>query len=366
MVKNEEKRIKGCIDNISSIADEVIVIDNGSEDHTVEIARNMGAVVSICTDKKFDMARNQYLDIASHDWIFVLDADEYIDSTAKENVIELIREKSNCSSFMVPRYEYIGEGKWALIEICRLFRNDHRIRYTNTMMHASVGPAIRRINGINGRANFAIHHFDGLLGNKRMEEKRKRNINLTLDDIEKKRCQGNDLYYLYCYLGLEYAALGDYEKAEYIYRKAMRIGSDYKQFANIYLAQNHFIQGKYTDAYREAYNLVGVKNDIKQRALLLLAEIEYCNGNYKKTFELCEEIEKFDDNNAANKLNMATLLLDKDRDKAMQYLLKAKQINPFVMESIIYQKGGDMNVFAQQTSFLSCTYNAKELMGILL
>ena len=366
LAKNEEKRIQSCIENISEIVDEIIVIDNGSEDLTRDIAKRLGANVYSCSDKKLDMARNEYIKRASEEWLFVLDVDERIDNTAKEKMASLMQDRKECTAFMLPRYEYIGDGQWALTTMCRLFRNDKRIHYTDTAMHASVGPSISRINGMFGEADFAIHHLDGLYGKGRMSEKRKRNIALSWEDIERQKSQGKDLYYLYSFLGLEYAALGDFEKAEHIYKEAILMGCDYKPFAQIYLAQNYLLQEKYVQAQQEAKKLIDLQNDIKQRALLLLAEIELQYNNFEKVLSYCEQIEECNHNNAANKLNLATLWMDKDKDKAIEYLLSAKKINPFVMEPIIYNKGTEMNIFAQQTIFLSCTKNAKKLTEILL
>ena len=77
IVKNEERFLGQCLASVKDIADELIVIDTGSTDRTVEIAREHGAQVGHfewCND--FAAARNASIAAATGDWILFLDADE--------------------------------------------------------------------------------------------------------------------------------------------------------------------------------------------------------------------------------------------------------------------------------------------------
>ena len=77
IARNEEKSLPRALASVRGIADEMVVVDTGSTDRTVEIAKEMGAVVDHfpwCDD--FSAARNFALDRARGDWIFWLDADE--------------------------------------------------------------------------------------------------------------------------------------------------------------------------------------------------------------------------------------------------------------------------------------------------
>lgn len=78
LTKNEEKNIAACLESISW-CDEIIVIDDNSEDKTVEIAKKLGAKVSIRSlQDNFASQRNFGLEQAKGDWILFLDADERI------------------------------------------------------------------------------------------------------------------------------------------------------------------------------------------------------------------------------------------------------------------------------------------------
>ena len=86
IVKNEERFLGQCLASVKDIADELIVIDTGSTDRTVEIAREHGAQVGYfewCND--FAAARNASIAPATGDWILFLDADEELSSAEKQN-----------------------------------------------------------------------------------------------------------------------------------------------------------------------------------------------------------------------------------------------------------------------------------------
>ena len=78
IVKNEEKNIRNALSWGREIADEQIVVDTGSSDQTMEIAREMGAkVYSFPWTEDFSAAKNFAIRKARGQWIAFLDADEY-------------------------------------------------------------------------------------------------------------------------------------------------------------------------------------------------------------------------------------------------------------------------------------------------
>lgn len=85
---NEEKNIVQCIESIESIASEIVVVDAFSTDQTVELARKTGAKVTLRAWQGYGSARNYGASIASHDWIFSIDADERAQVSLVKNIIE--------------------------------------------------------------------------------------------------------------------------------------------------------------------------------------------------------------------------------------------------------------------------------------
>jgi glycosyltransferase involved in cell wall biosynthesis len=80
MAKNEERFLPRCLASLQGVVDEIVLVDTGSTDHTIEIAREYGAKVSHfdwCDD--FSAARNETLRRASGQWVLIIDCDEYLD-----------------------------------------------------------------------------------------------------------------------------------------------------------------------------------------------------------------------------------------------------------------------------------------------
>jgi glycosyltransferase involved in cell wall biosynthesis len=95
IAKNEEKQIARCLGSAKNFVDEIIVVDTGSNDRTVEIAKQFGAkVVSHEWKDDFSDARNVSLEHASGDWILVIDSDETISKEDLEKIRQLIKDEN--------------------------------------------------------------------------------------------------------------------------------------------------------------------------------------------------------------------------------------------------------------------------------
>lgn len=93
ITKNEEKNIRRSIGSLQGQADEVIVVDTGSVDDTVAIAKRMGAqVYHYVWQKDFAAARNFALSKATGDWLILLDADEYFTEETAGNIRQLLKK----------------------------------------------------------------------------------------------------------------------------------------------------------------------------------------------------------------------------------------------------------------------------------
>ncbi|MDR2561563.1 MAG: glycosyltransferase [Holophagales bacterium] len=80
IVKNEEKNLQKCLGSVKGLVDEIVIIDTGSTDKTIEIAKANGAIVERFTwADDFSAARNKSLSLCTGDWILTLDADEMLD-----------------------------------------------------------------------------------------------------------------------------------------------------------------------------------------------------------------------------------------------------------------------------------------------
>lgn len=93
IVRNEERLLARCLASVRALVDEIIIVDTGSTDRTVEIAGSFGAQVYHATwENDFSKARNISLQHATKDWILVLDADEEI-SLKDHGLIKSLTDK---------------------------------------------------------------------------------------------------------------------------------------------------------------------------------------------------------------------------------------------------------------------------------
>lgn len=88
---NEENNIKECLDSVKEIADEIVVVDGGSKDRTVDIAKSFGATVVVTDNPSiFHINKQKALDLARGEWILQLDADERVTPKLSEEIKQII------------------------------------------------------------------------------------------------------------------------------------------------------------------------------------------------------------------------------------------------------------------------------------
>jgi glycosyltransferase involved in cell wall biosynthesis len=90
VTKNAEKHIKNAIQS-ALFADEILVLDSGSTDETCDIAEKLGAIAEYQEWLGFGRQKNKAVELASNDWVFVLDADEQITEQLKDEIIETLK-----------------------------------------------------------------------------------------------------------------------------------------------------------------------------------------------------------------------------------------------------------------------------------
>lgn len=85
ITKNEEKRIEKCLKALSALKEEIVIIDTGSTDQTIQIARQYtDCIYDFTWINDFSAARNYSLSKAAHDWVLIIDSDEYVTDFDKE------------------------------------------------------------------------------------------------------------------------------------------------------------------------------------------------------------------------------------------------------------------------------------------
>ncbi|HTA30996.1 MAG TPA: glycosyltransferase, partial [Candidatus Cybelea sp.] len=122
LAKNEEQFIQQCLRSVRVLASQIVVVDTGSTDRTIEIARECGAEVhsfAWCDD--FSAARNAALEHATGDWVLIIDADEELRPEQAETISREIRA-ANVMGYRLPIIER-GHEQDGCSYVPRLFRN---------------------------------------------------------------------------------------------------------------------------------------------------------------------------------------------------------------------------------------------------
>ncbi len=88
VAQNEQENLPRVLGSVQGIADEIVVVDGGSQDRTQEVARQYGAKVIERPFTNHADQKNFAASLASHDWIFLLDADEELSDELKRSVAD--------------------------------------------------------------------------------------------------------------------------------------------------------------------------------------------------------------------------------------------------------------------------------------
>ncbi len=101
LAKNEENTIKNCLESIKWV-DEIIIVDKGSTDRTLEIAKKYTESIITVLDEDYALARNKGADRAKSDWILYVDPDERVSNGLKEEIKGLIQQ-NNFAAYAISR-----------------------------------------------------------------------------------------------------------------------------------------------------------------------------------------------------------------------------------------------------------------------
>ncbi len=143
IVKDEEKTLPKCLGSVRNVVDEIVVLDTGSTDRTVHIAKKFGAKVhefQWCND--FSAARNEALKYVTGDWVLVLDADESLTQKIVPQLQEAIHREEYLLINLVRQEVGAVQSPYSLVS--RLFRHHPEI-YFSRPYHALVDDSVTEI-----------------------------------------------------------------------------------------------------------------------------------------------------------------------------------------------------------------------------
>ncbi|HEX5308094.1 MAG TPA: glycosyltransferase family 2 protein [Solirubrobacteraceae bacterium] len=208
IVRDEQEMLPRCLGAVAGAVDEIVIVDTGSTDTTVEIARRFGArVIEREWTGSFAEARNVSFDAAEGDWLMYLDADEVL-QREDAPLLRALTTRTWREAFYLSETNYTGEieeGTAVTHNALRVFRNRHHYRFEGRLheqiAHRLPGHLPERLEATAVR----VEHY-GYLGVVRdRREKSRRNIEL----LRLQQAEGPPTPFLHYNLGSEYAAAGD-------------------------------------------------------------------------------------------------------------------------------------------------------------
>lgn len=177
IVKNGASHLRECLSNIRSLADEICLVDTGSTDETLAVAREYGAKTSVfiwCDD--FAAARNESLRLCTMEWIFILDPDEWLDPERIPEIRALAKgPHDHCYWLPIRNYtnstsvrEFVlcepgdaiarGFAGWYPARRVRLFPNGTGARFEGKV-HELIGPPLGRLGFKTLCCDVPVHHY---------------------------------------------------------------------------------------------------------------------------------------------------------------------------------------------------------------
>lgn len=187
VTKNEIQNIKECIES-ALFADEILVIDSGSTDGTIELARSMGASVLETSWPGYGPQQNKAIESCKGDWIYSLDADERITPELATEIKKAIREEKffvfdvpRSSLFVDQFMEYSG---WWPDRTKRLFKRNYA-KFTTHEIHAHLATEHRIGHLKHPMLHYSYRDLDSVL------EKMNRYSSGSARDLNKTKTSSN-------------------------------------------------------------------------------------------------------------------------------------------------------------------------------
>ncbi|MBW4048507.1 MAG: glycosyltransferase family 2 protein [Proteobacteria bacterium] len=142
ITRNEAHNLPACLAGLAW-CDEIVVLDSGSTDETVEIARRAGAQVQTSSDwPGFGPQKNRVLELARCDWVLSIDADERVTPELAAEIRTTISGTDPCNAYAIARLsnycgQFMRHGGWYPDRVVRLFKRG-TARFSDDIVHESV------------------------------------------------------------------------------------------------------------------------------------------------------------------------------------------------------------------------------------
>ncbi|QOR66249.1 glycosyltransferase [Cytobacillus suaedae] len=307
ITKNEEKNIGKCLEGVKSIANEIIVVDTGSTDDTISIAKQMGAKIFHFTwVDDFSKARNYAISKAKGDWIFFLDADEYISEASFQNITPTIRSaikiKAHAISILVSNYEKEGNRFIISLKANKLFRKDSKIFYKGSIHETITYAGKGKFLLLDATDKIETIHTGYSLEDRNEKQKGERNLRLLFQELEKDPENG----FIHFYISESLASIQKHKDALSHAQEAIELGElprqiQAKNYRNI-ITLMISLEYPLSEIVNKTHEAINYNPEYP--------DLYYLLGNFLRKTRLMDAIEAYENvlRNLENALKMQSVL----------------------------------------------------------
>jgi GT2 family glycosyltransferase/Tfp pilus assembly protein PilF len=230
IVKNEERVLADALSTAKPFFSEMIVVDTGSTDRTIEIAKEAGAqVYEFPWTESFAEARNVSLKNAAGRWIFWMDADDTLPWHSGEALVETaLHAPRDVAAFVVP-VQFIDDGTMdggkisgTRVDHVKLFRNMKGLQFEGRI-HEQILPSLRAHGGHKvARCEAVVLHSGYDTSVEGQARKRKRDMGLLCLELRERRYHPFVLFNI----GMTYHYTGDHRRGERWLKKCIEFSPE--------------------------------------------------------------------------------------------------------------------------------------------
>jgi len=346
IVKNEEKNLARCLSSVKDVADEIIMVDTGSTDKTIEIAELFGVkIFHFKWVNDFSAARNFALSKCIGDWILYLDADEELSPDCIEEVKKYKLHKRagvNCT------VKSLGSASTneSVMKYPRLFANVPGVEFVGKV-HEQIIDSLRKNKIPLVESEIEIIHHGYAIDKEGLQKKKERNLSLLLSNENKKSNAYDKLKLIQTLISLE-----KYDEAEVrandIMKSKLSTGTDLS-LAMFYMAQIKYEKNDLNSANSfalKSYKKLSDKPELNYLLYLINTRVNNIGEAFKfimlcitSNKQLIENKSKIESENILDQTDLylraifLSLKLDKEIDaenliiELSQYISTEKQID---------------------------------------
>jgi len=180
IVKNEAALLHRCLESVKSVADEIVVVDTGSTDDTIAIARGLGAkVIESLWRNDFAFSRNVSIEHATCRWILWLDADDVVPAASLQEIYKLKFRTPDCVFSFIVRNERPGNTGSEFTQ-ARMFPRHPALRFERSI-HEQIMPSALRIGMKLEPCSIIVEHH-GYAEAHILKKKAARNVAMLLSE----------------------------------------------------------------------------------------------------------------------------------------------------------------------------------------